>query len=155
MKTFNICSISDLEVVVKFVNDEGNEIPVPRYDFELEYFVYANIVRRASAKKGVFTNCAIMEDNRLHCFFDKPELGRGQLHRRHLLHIPCDEFTDDVRTTIREGTLPVQFVNNPTLYSDKPIIEDVVVAPMLDFDYGLISEAGDDIITEDGCLIIF
>lgn len=97
-------------IEVPFRDTDGNEIPPPNYDFEIEYFVGSGIKKVVASKKGdVFTNCSII-DGLLTCTFDKPRLGRGRLMSRKTYHIPDPRFPDAEYTIVTETTLDTTIV---------------------------------------------
>lgn len=97
-----INNLSDFEIIVQFKDEAGAVIPVPQYDFDLSYFVFRGKIVTASQHDGVLTNCSIMEDGKLHLYFNNPQLGVGRLFRRIHLRIPDLNFPDGYRDVVSE-----------------------------------------------------
>lgn len=114
MKNCNCCDkksvngASDLEIIVRFVDYDGNAISVPEYDFELSYFVFKEKQVTASRIDGTLHNCVIDGDE-LHIFLDAPALGQGTLFERVCLHIPDDNFPDGFRDVVDEAATQYRF----------------------------------------------
>ncbi len=98
----NISNRSDFGVKVDFVDQEGNIVPVPDYDFRFDYYVYDG--RRVSAGRinGQLVNCHI-DGRQLICTFDAPNLGCGALRSRKTYHIPDNNYPDGIRDIVIES----------------------------------------------------
>ena len=148
-KMMNISTRSDLEIEVVFRDLSGHEIAVPTYDFDLSYFVYRDLVVTASQKDKVLSpNCRIVDD-RLHIYFDSPNLGCGILHTRHVLYIPNTKFPDGCRKVVRAGSLDVRLVDHENCYSEYPVIVNDVIAEDYLFTEILTAEDASTILSEE------
>lgn len=97
-----INSESDLEIEVGFYDESGAAIPVPTFDWEIEYYVYSGRSVKASQVNGVLTN-AVAYAGSLRLLFDRPRLGKGVLRCRKTFHIPNVNFQDKIQTIIVES----------------------------------------------------
>lgn len=112
-KALKISGLSDLEFEVIFRNEAKEEMPVPAYPFRIYY--YTNPIRKKAAFRdgsGTLHGCSIV-NGRLHVFLDAPRFDAGMLRFRFEMDTNADGFGDTVRTSSREGTLPIQVANPP------------------------------------------
>jgi len=101
-------SKSDLLIEVTFKDTDGNIIPVPEYDFELEYYVYTNRRIKAGKTGTTFFNCTPTADDKLAVVFDNPNLGSGTLYCERTYFIPDDRFPDGIfKLTLEPEIIPV------------------------------------------------
>lgn len=150
-KMHEISSLSDLEFEVIFRNDAEEEIPVPGLPFRLYY--YTNPIRQKAAyldSEHALHNCSIV-NGRLRVFLDAPRFDAGILKFRFEMDSPSDAFSDSVRTSSREGTLPVQIAGPVTGGgSCRRIIHSIKLTEEDLHQVILASENDDWIITESG-----
>src|SRR5690554_1338782 len=97
-----INSESDLKIEVGFYDETGATIPVPTYDWEIEYYVHTGRSVKASQVNGILTN-AVAYAGSLLLVFDRPRLGKGVLKCRKTFHIPDVNFPDKIQTIIVES----------------------------------------------------
>lgn len=112
-KALKISGLSDLEFEVIFRNEAKEEMSVPAYPFRIYY--YTNPIRKKAAFRdgsGTLHGCSIV-NGRLHVFLDAPRFDAGMLRFRFEMDTNADGFGDTVRTSSREGTLPIQVANPP------------------------------------------
>lgn len=99
-------NLSDLEIAIPFVDEEGAAAGIPAYDFEIDFYTNERGRRvTASQKNGVLTNCSVEDGNLLVCHFDRPRLGRGRLKSRKTWHIPDPDFQDEEYTLVQESVI--------------------------------------------------
>lgn len=147
-------NLADLPIEVHFVDDEKEPVAPPSYDFVLEYFTHPDYkIVRASRINGVYSNCSL-RDGVLHCSFDNPMLGPGQLYSRKTFFIPDNTFPDRVNKFVVVNELDVVIAPWPA--DEESRIPSAIVdqTPIAVFVKLLTLENGHLLVSEDGKLII-
>lgn len=102
----NIDSESDFLMNLQFTDEDGNSIPIPIFNFKIEYFVRDKTIT-VEHKDGAyivdeFTKVNI-EDDTLIISYDGPKLELGNLRSRKTYYLPNDKFVDGKQTIIEES----------------------------------------------------
>lgn len=110
---------SDIEVVIHFVNEEGEPMPfgIPAYDFEIEFAVAKDVrgkqllAKETFAQKNGVYQCTdnirgqVEDDGLLHLYLDTKDFVKGYLYRFACLHIPDASFPDGINHVVDKKCL--------------------------------------------------
>lgn len=146
---------SDFLMRLTFVDAEDNEIEIPIFDFEIEYFVRPENPIKVIHKDNSFiigeNTKLTIEGNTLIISGDNQEFEGGILRSKKTYYIPADEFKDSKKKVVENTKLDYLIGNENTdcsintVMTDKSCVVDILLL--------LVSEEGDFITTEDNNLI--
>jgi len=103
-----INSGSDFIMRIQFYDSDGAIIPIPIFDFKIEYFVKPDNTIMIEHTAGAYitdeNTKVIVEGNTLTISCDNIDFGVGKLRSRKTYYLPDERFVDGHRTLIEETT---------------------------------------------------